>query len=360
MLDSPALAALFRSRAALLALRVPLSWVNVATGAPIVIDGQTLDARTQWLLTVFKKSKRPEIHDLPLPTARTQFDTYMKALSASWLPMGLGDPPIGEIIDRTIPGPAGPLPVRVYRPPDVPPGPLPAILFLHGGSWSLGGLDSYDLPCRFFAASTNCLVMAVDYRLAPEHKFPAGVEDSVAAWRWLAGNAEAIGAMPRRLVVAGDAAGGNLAAVVAQETRDDAVRPALQVLIYPILDLAMDTRSYDLFSDGFLATRRSMEWSRDIYLEDPTAIEDRRVSPLQAESFSGLPPCLVFTAGFDVVRDEGAVYAERLRAAGVRVVHRNFDGLIHGFIGMRGVLQAAARAMDDIATGLRHELAQLG
>ncbi len=360
MLDSPALAALFRSRAALLALRVPLSWVNVATGAPIAIDGQTLDARTQWLLTVFKKSKRPEIHDLPLPAARAQFDTYMKALSASWLPMGLGDPPIGEIIDRAIPGPAGPLPVRVYRPPDVPAGPLPAILFLHGGSWSLGGLDSYDLPCRFLASSTKCLVIAVDYRLAPEHKFPAAVEDSLAAWRWLAGNAEAIGAMPRRLVVAGDAAGGTLAAVVAQETRNDAVRPALQALIYPILDLAMDTRSYDLFSDGFLATRRSVEWGRDTYLADPSEVDDPRVSPLRAADFTGLPPTLVFTAGFDVVRDEGAVYAEKLRAAGVRVVHRNFDSLIHGFVGMRGVLQAAARAMDDIATGLRHELAQPG
>ncbi|MCW5748749.1 MAG: alpha/beta hydrolase [Alphaproteobacteria bacterium] len=360
MLDSPALAALFRSRAALLALRVPLSWVNVATGAPITIDGQTLDARTHWLLTVFEKSKRPEIHDLPLPEARAQFDTYMQALSASLLPMGLGDPPIGEIIDRTIPGPGGSLPARLYRPRDVAAGRLPAILFLHGGSWALGGLDAYDLPCRFLAASSGCLVMALDYRLAPEHKFPAAVDDSLAAWRWLADNAEAIGANPKRLVVAGDAAGGTLAAVVAQQMRGQAAAPAVQLLIYPILDLAMTTRSYELFGDRFLATKRSMEWSRDIYLEDLRDVDDPRVSPLRADDLSGLPPALIFTAGFDVVRDEGALYAEKLRAAGVRVVYRNFDSLIHGFVGMRGVLQAAARAMDDIVAGLRHELAQLG
>jgi acetyl esterase len=360
MLDSPALAALFRSRAALLALRVPLSWVNVATGAPTVIDGQTLDARTQWLLTVFDKSKRPELHHLPLPEARAQFDAYMKALSGSLLPMGLGDPPIGEIIDRTVPGPAGNLPVRLYRPPDLPPGRLPAVLFLHGGSWALGGLDAYDLPCRFLAANTRCLVMALDYRLAPEHKFPAAVEDSLAAWRWLADNAEMVGANPKRLVVAGDAAGGNLAAVVAQQARGDTVQPCAQLLLYPILDLAMDTRSYQLFGDGFLATRQSMEWSRDVYLADPDQVDDPRVSPLRTTDLAGLPPALIFTAGFDVVRDEGAVYAEKLRAAGVRVAYRNFDSLIHGFVGMRGVLQAAARAMDDVVAGLRHELAQLG
>jgi acetyl esterase len=357
VLDSPALAALFRSRAALLALRVPLSWVNVATGAPIVIDGQTLDARTQWLLTVFEKSKRPELHDLPLPEARRQFDDYIKALSASWLPMGLGDPPVGEIIDRMIPGPTGPLPVRLYRPPGATGASLPAILFLHGGSWVLGSLDAYDLACRFLASSAGCLVLAADYRLAPEHKFPAAVDDSLAAWHWLAENAAQIGAHPRRLVVAGDAAGGNLATVIAQQTRDAAVRPALQLLVYPILDLAMDTRSYDLFGDGFLTTRRSMVWSRDLYLDDLNDIDDPRVSPLRADDLAGLPPALIFTAGFDIVRDEGALYADKLRAAGVRVAYRNFDSLIHGFVGMRGVLQAAARAMDDIVAGLRHELA---
>jgi acetyl esterase len=360
MLDSPALAALFRTRAALLALRVPLSWVNVATGAPIIIDGQTLDARTQWLLTVFEKSKRPDIQDLPLPAARAQFDTYMKALSGSLLPMGLGDPPVGEIVNRTVPGPAGYLPIRIYRPPGAKAGPMPTLLFLHGGSWALGGLDAYDLPCRFLAANGGCMVMALEYRLAPEHKFPAGVDDCLAAWRWLAANADSIGANSRRLAVAGDAAGGNLAAVVAQLTRDDPVRPALQLLIYPILDLAMDTRSYELFGEGFLATRRSMEWGRDLYLDDRGQTADPRVSPLQAPTLAGLPTSLVFTAGFDVVRDEAAVYAEKLRAAGVRVAYRNFDSLIHGFVGMRGVLQAAARAMDDIAAGLRHELAQLG
>lgn len=360
MLDSPALAALFRSRAALLALRVPLSWVNVATGAPITIDGQTLDARTQWLLTVFEKSKRPNIHDLPLPAARAQFDEYMTALSGSLLPMGLGDPPIGEIVNRTIPGPGGALPVRIYRPSGAASARLPAILFLHGGSWTLGGLDAYDLPCRFLASSAGCLVMAVDYRLAPEHKFPAAVDDSLAAWNWLVGNTEAVGANPRRLVVAGDAAGGNLAAVVSQQTRATGTAPALQLLIYPILDLAMDTRSYELFGKAFLASRDGMEWGRDQYLDDLRDIDDPRVSPLRSDDFAGLPPSLIFTAGFDVVRDEGAIYAEKLRAAGVRVAYRNFDSLIHGFVGMRAVLQGAARAMDDIVAGLRHELTQLG
>ncbi|QQS11848.1 MAG: alpha/beta hydrolase [Rhodospirillales bacterium] len=353
---TPSLTTLVRDRAALLALRVPLSWVNVATGAPVEIDGRTLDARAQWLLRVFEKSGRKPTHTLPLPEARAQFEAGMKAMSASLLPMGLGAPPIGEIVDRAIPGPAGPLPIRIYRPAGVRPD-APAILFLHGGSWNLGGLDAYDDPCRFLASASGCVVIGLDYRLAPEHPFPAAVEDSIAAWRWLASNAASLDLSPRRLVVAGDSAGGNLAAAVAQATRHDATPPALQLLIYPALDLRMDSRSYDLYAEGFLLTRAGMEWARRQYLADPAQADDPRASPGLATDLAGLPPALIFTAGFDVLRDEAVAYAERLRAAGVRTTHRDFPGLIHGFIGMRGTLQAAARAMDDIVGALRHELA---
>jgi acetyl esterase len=203
-------------------------------------------------------------------------------------------------------------------------------------------------------------VVAVDYRLAPEHKFPAGLDDAVAAFRWLAGEAIELGIDPDRVVIGGDSAGATLATVVAQLARGEARTPCLQWLIYPAADLAADTPSHASCGQGFLLTRDDMEWFRGLYLNDLAEIADPRVSPLRAGDLSGLPPALVFTAGLDPLRDEGQAYADRLAAAGVKVVHREFDSLIHGFVGMRGALQAAARAMDDMVAGLRHELARLG
>jgi len=344
-----------QGKAANLALRMPISWVNILTRAPITVDGRTLDARTQWFLQLLVRSGQQPLHRLGVEKARAEFDLFQ--------PMMSGRPaPVGEIVDRTIAGPGagGRLRVRIYRPAGSVARLLPTVLYFHGGGWVIGSLEAYDLPCRFFCARSGCAVVAVDYRLAPEHKFPAGLEDAVASFRWLAANAEEMGIDANRIVVAGDSAGGTLAAVVAQLVRGEARTPCLQWLIFPATDLSAETPSHISCGEGFLLTRADMEWFRGLYLNDLSEAADPRVSPLRAADLAGLPPALVFTAGLDPLRDEGQAYADKLTAAGVKTVHREFDSLIHGFVGMRGALQAAARAMDDMVAGLRHELARLG
>jgi acetyl esterase len=350
---------LLKAKLGKLALRIPLSWINVATGgAPVMVDGQTLDTRAQWLLKVFEQSGHPPFHAMPIADGRALFTETMLSLSVPMTPFKT--PEIGEMVDRAMDGPGGKLPLRIYRPYGLGAQRVPAILWLHGGGWSLGNLDAYDPPCRFLAARGGCVVVAVDYRQAPENRFPAGLDDCLAAWRWLTTSTDQLGVDATRLVVAGDSTGGNLAAVLANEVRHDPIKPALQVLIYPATDMRMDTRSYELFGEGFFLTRAGMEWARGNYIGDDQAlIDDPRVSPLRAPDLSGVAPALVYTAGFDPLRDEGIAYANKLRAAGVKAIHRNFDSLIHGFVGMSAVVQAAARAMDDIVAGLRHELANL-
>jgi acetyl esterase len=342
-----------QGKAANAALRMPISWVNLLAGPPITVDGRTLDTRTQWLLQLLARSGQQPLHRLGVARAREEFDLFQPVMS--------GRPaPVGEIVDRTIAGPGGRLRVRFYRPAGSVARLLPTVLYFHGGGWVIGSLEAYDLPCRFFCARSGCAVVAVDYRRAPEHKFPAGIDDAVAAFRWLATEGTALGIDPDRIVVAGDSAGGTLATVVAQLVRGEARTPCLQWLIYPATDLGAETPSHASCGQGFLLTRDDMEWFRGLYLNDLSEVADPRVSPLRAPDLSGLPPALIFTAGLDPLRDEGQAYAERLIAAGVKTVHREFDSLIHGFVGMRGALQAAARAMDDMVAGLRHELARLG
>jgi acetyl esterase len=250
--------------------------------------------------------------------------------------------------------------VRIYRPPSGVARLLPAILYFHGGGWLMGSLEGYDLVCRYFCARAGCVLVVIDYRLAPEHKFPAAIDDAVAAFRWLARDAVGLGVDPARIVIAGDSTGGNIAAVAAQLLRHEARPPCLQWLMFPATDLAFDSASYRSCGEGFLMTRAAMEWFRGHYLNDLGEIDDPRASPLRAADLAGVAPALVFTNGIDPLRDEGHAYADRLAAAGVKTIHREFDSLIHGFIGLRGVIQAAARAMDDMVAGLRHELAQLG
>jgi acetyl esterase len=342
-----------QGKAANLALRMPISWVNILAGPPVTVDGRTLDGRTQWLLTLLARSGRAPIETMGVAHARAEVDTFMPLLA--------GRPaPVGEIVDRTIAGPAGRLRVRLYRPAGTVARLLPTILYFHGGGWTIGSLEAYDLPCRFFCARTGCALVAVDYRLAPEHKFPAAIDDAVASFRWLAAEATMLGIDPARIVIGGDSAGGNIAAVAARLLREEPRPPCLQWLIYPATDLAMDSPSYTSCGQGFLLTAAGMMWFRDHYLSDISEVDDARASPLRANDLAGLPPALLYTAGFDPLRDEGHAYADRLSAAGVKTIHREFESLIHGFAGMRGALQAAARAMDDMVAGLRHELAQLG
>ena len=262
-------------------------------------------------------------------------------------------------VGRTVPGPAGApeLPVRVYRRFGVGigrPGPRPgAIVYFHGGGWVVGDLDSHDASCRLLAAVTGCVVVAVDYRLAPEHPFPAAVEDAVAAYRWAQRNHGVLGTAPGVVGVMGDSAGGNLAAVVAQLTRpgrpaaaDDVPPPVAQCLVYPALDARFGTESFRVMGDRFFLTREGMEAFRAQYLPDPTDYDDVRASPVLSEDLDGLAPAVVVTAGFDPLRDDGAAYAGALAGAGVAVEYRCYDDMVHGFFGMGVVPDCLALATE--------------
>ena len=262
---------------------------------------------------------------------------------------------VAQVENLSAPGPGGPIPLRYYRPHgSARTDKLPVIVFYHGGGWVVGDLDTQEVPCRAIANATKCAVVAVDYRLAPEHKFPAAAEDAIAATKWVAAHAEKLGVDASRLAVAGDSAGGNLAAVVALALRD-AGGPgiAMQVLIYPVCDMAMDTPSYTENAQGYGLTRASMEWFGDHYMRSKADATDWRVAPLRAATHAGLPPAYIISAGFDPLRDDAHAYSEKLRAAGVEVTYECFEGMIHGFVGMAGVLAAGGHAVYRIAQQLR-------
>jgi acetyl esterase len=229
----------------------------------------------------------------------------------------------------------------------------PVVVFLHGGGWVIGSVDTHDALCQQLAVQVPALVVSVDYRLAPEHPFPAGLEDGLAATAWVSKHARELGADPDRLAVAGDSAGGNMSAVISRRARDSGGPPIIfQLLLYPPTDLANSYPSHKENGEGYLLTSEMMDWFADHYLGD----RDRRdpdISPLYAQNLSELPPALVVTAEFDPLRDEGEVYAERLRGAGVDVRLVRYDGMIHGFLQMNGVVHGAATAIADVAGTLR-------
>lgn len=311
------------------------------------IDGRELDADTAALLAIDELSQGSELHRHAPADARVHFARQILIVDAP-------SPPGVAAQDHRIPATGAPLRVRVYTPAGLR-APAPALLYLHGGGMVVGSVDTHDSLCRRLAIHARCKVASVDYRLAPENRFPAAVEDAVAAFRWLAARAEALGADPARLAIGGDSAGGTLSAVTARLTRDDARRPALQVLVYPAADLTRSHPSVATLGDGFLLVRRTMDWFVDSYLSgaDPRHPD---ASPLYAEDLRGVAPALVYTAGFDPLRDEGQAYAERLREAGALAVHREFPGLIHGFVQMAGRLPAAQRALDEIFADVGREL----
>jgi acetyl esterase len=275
-------------------------------------------------------------------------------------------------VGRTIPGPAGApdLPVRIYRRfgvgigrPDRRP---PAIAYFHGGGWVVGDLDSHDGSCRLLAAVTGCVVVAVDYRRAPEHPFPAAIEDCLAAYAWIQRNHGVLGTAPGVVGVMGDSAGGNLAAVVAQETRpgrrsarSDVPPPAAQCLVYPALDARFVTESFAVMGDRFFLTAEGMGAYRAHYLPDPADYEDVRASPVLSGDLEGLAPAVIVTAGFDPLRDEGAAYAGALAGAGVPVEYRCYDDMVHGFFGMGVVPDCLALATEvcDAMGSLMHRVA---
>ncbi len=268
-------------------------------------------------------------------------------------------PEIGGVEERAIKGLGGDIPVRLYYPQGGRNGgPVATVAFFHGGGWVFGDLDSHDHVCRHLAAQTPALVVAVDYRRAPESKFPQPLEDCLAGVRWLMANAADVNADAARIAVAGDSAGGNMAAAVCQVLRDSGEQvPKFQLLIYPATDLGARTGSIEKFGQGYLLTRDGMTWCMDSYLRSADDIDDPRASPLRAPDLSNLPPAHVITAGFDPLRDEGIAYANRLTAAGVPVSYQCYDGMIHGFMRMTAVVDVAVQALGDCADILATALA---
>ncbi len=257
-----------------------------------------------------------------------------------------------ETCDRAVPGPGGEVPVRIYVPEEE--GSLPVFVYYHGGGWVLGSVATHDRTCRQVAAAAGAMVVSVDYRLAPEHKYPAAVDDAYAAAGWVFENAESLGADPRRVAVGGDSAGGNLAAAVCLMARDRGTfRPTLQVLIYPIVDHAMNTPSYRENAEGPLLTRATMEWFWECYLARPDVGARAYASPLRAEDLSGLPAAVVITARYDPLRDEGEAYAARLREAGVPVQLTRYDGMIHAFFRRPTLFDKARAAQQEVAAAMR-------
>jgi acetyl esterase len=244
------------------------------------------------------------------------------------------------------------VPVRVYTPAGT--GPFPALVYFHGGGWVLGGIESHDDLCRVLTNRAGCVTVSVDYRLAPESKFPAAAEDAFAATRWVAENAVAIGADPARIAVGGDSAGGNLSAVVAQMTRDrGGPQLAHQVLLYPAVDAAMDTASYRTNADGYLLTRADMIWFWKHYLSSEAERSNPYASPLRAKNMAGLAPALILTAEYDPLRDEGEAYGVRLRQAGVPVTCTRYDGAIHGFVSLSNVADIGKKGVEQVSAALR-------
>jgi acetyl esterase len=308
----------------------------------------TLHPQTQAMIDAMARMNLLPPDELTVEQARAQFDRSRKPFLAA--PQA-----VGSLVDSTIPGPGGAIPIRSYRPINSRKDEaLPVLVFFHGGGWVFGGLDSHDPLCRELCNASGSALIAVDYRLAPEHKFPAAVDDALAATRYVHQHASEFGVDASRLAVGGDSAGGNLAAVVALTFRDQG-GPALklQVLIYPVTDLAMDTVSYETIANGFTLTRDRMRYFRKAYLRGEQDIGDWRASPIKARDLSRLPPAIVLAAAYDPLVDEGKAYADRLAASGVHVAYTSYDGLTHGFMSVAGAIDPAHTAIAEAASALQ-------
>ena len=268
-------------------------------------------------------------------------------------------PEVAKVEDRSIPGPDGDVPVRIYTPEGS--GPFPILVWYHGGGWVIGDLESADGPSRHLCVGADCVVVSVDYRLAPETKFPGPAEDCYAATQWAVDNAAAINGDPARVAVGGDSAGANLAAAVLLMARDrNGPAISFQLLVYPVTERNFNTASYHDNATGYSLTQAGMRWFWDQYLADDADAANPYAAPAQAANLSGLPPALVITAEFDPLRDEGEAYAKLLRNAGVPTQATRYDGMIHGFFAMPAVLDQGRRAVDEATAALKASLALVG
>jgi acetyl esterase len=308
-----------------------------------------LDPNLQTMLDQLASMDGPAMNEVSVEEARAMLKMLGSVDSAP--------EEVAAVEARVIPGPAGDIGVRVYRPASAPLGdPPPIVLWYHGGGWVIGDLDTADVTCRALANATGAVVASIDYRLAPEHQFPAAVDDCVAALRWVASHGSELGGDPSRIAVAGDSAGGNLAAVASIAARDEGIPVRHQLLVYPVTDGTFTQPSMDENGEGYLLTKASMLWFGEHYFGSGDA-KDPRLSPLYVDDLSGVAPATVLTAEFDPLRDEGEAYAERLREADVPVELTRFDGMIHGFFAMGLVTPVAGEAMALGAARLRADLA---
>jgi acetyl esterase len=310
-----------------------------------------LHPQARALLNLIEEKGVPPTHTLPVAEARSMYRDRRFFTQPS-------PPAMAEVRDITMPGPGGDIGLRLYRPAGSPAAErLPVLVYYHGGGWVIGDLETHDTLCRELANGSDCALVAVDYRLAPEHPFPAAADDAIAAMRWVHANASALRLDGSRMAVGGDSAGGNLAAVAAIAARD-AGGPALafQLLIYPATDQRRTAPSHETNGQGYLLTKDTIGYFHDHYLPDPTQDLDWRASPLLHENLKDLPPAFVLTAGYDPLRDEGLHYADRLSAAGNRATLVCFERQIHGFILMGKVLDEAGTAVQLCAAQLRQML----
>jgi acetyl esterase/lipase len=319
-------------------------------GHRISRGGRTMDPKAQ-IVGEFVKAIRVPGYFPPLPELRQQLRTMVSLMDEP-------APPLSRIEDIRIPGPAGDIAARLYDGSDARGPARPVVAYFHGGGWVQGDLETHHGLCARLALRSGALVVSVDYRLAPEHRFPAAVEDCLSAYRWLRTRGEEVDADPSRVAVAGDSAGGNLAAVVSQMAGGAGVPvPTCQVLIYPAVDFSFETDSHRELEDAPVIPRDRIVWYTRQYLGADADRTDARAAPMRAGELHGQPPTLVVTAGFDPLRDEGRAYAERLRAAGVPVVHREYAGQIHAFVSLTRAIPQGLACTLEIADYVRQRLA---
>lgn len=334
---------------------LPGPLLRVLGGTPKRVDGQVLDPHFQAGLRVISMMSEGEYQDLTVENARSVVERSAFTVSGKKIDLAVVDDIVLPLADT---GPdRADLPARLYSPTDGDD-PLPVLVYFHGGGWVLGSVDSHDATCRYIAATGGLKVISVDYRLAPEFRFPTATEDALAAFRYVRDNAAELGVDPSRIAVGGDSAGGNLAAVVCQQTRDAGEKmPDFQLLFVPATNMSARTRSYELFGDGFFLTRGNMDWYEETYIRSDDDRLDPRASPLLATDFSGLPPAHVATGGFDPLRDEGEAYARKMADAGVPVSLKRHDTLVHPFVNAVGATPLARSALTEAVGAMRMGLA---
>jgi acetyl esterase len=340
---------------------LPPSVLRRLVGQPVAVDGQELHPETQLALKLIELAREPELKNLDPAQARERVARDARTFEGPKVP-------VARVEELQLSGAAGRLAARLYAPRASAPPPgdgTPGLVYYHGGGFVVGDLDTHDNVCRFLATQAGVRVIAVDYRLAPESRFPAAIDDAVAALRDVVGRAGELEIDPQRIAVGGDSAGGNLAAGVAQAMAHEDGVPAFQLLFYPWLDLSHKRRSYSLFREGFYLTESDLDWYREHYVGGDEDAADPRCSPLLAQELAGVAPAYIATAGFDPLRDEGEEYAQRLIAAGVPVALHRQAKLIHGFantislghVGREAVIQAAGALRVGLAAPRRAEAA---